>query len=599
MRALLFHNPSAGKESHSQRELVALLGEGGYDVGYSSTKSEDFVERLDEPADLVVIAGGDGTIRKVATLLPDRSIPVGILPLGTANNIARSLGIGGSPKAIVDGWRSGRTRRLDVGTAEGPWGTRGFLEAVGWGALAASNCKASGKAQGKDKLRHGREVFIRTIRESKPHEQEIEIDGRPIHGRWILIEALNIRSTGPRLVLGARAEPADGMLDVVCVGEEQRSDLLEWLAGPEDAPSPVEALRGRHVRLDWDGMQALRIDDKAVDPLDDGKAAAVTIALQEVPLSILLGPDQEGKKPKARTKGQGKPMKAKAKTKPMDAADVAEIPEKLLHEIERVAVEFANLAGAEIASALGGMLAVRYKGESEAEQVWRDPVSEIDHRVEQLIRTRLADRFPDHGVIGEEIDEPDLRDFDVLWVIDPIDGTANFVNGFPLFAASIGVLLRGRPVAGALWCATGHALRAGVYHACAGGVLRFDGDTVVPRSNPAVRRRLAGVPHSAPERGAWDTRKTGSASIECAFVAAGLLEAARFDTPNLWDVAGGAALVQASGGDVLTRSGEDWTVLDRFEAPQGTGGKPDLRRWKQPLMIGRVGAKALISGLGA
>lgn len=268
-----------------------------------------------------------------------------------------------------------------------------------------------------------------------------------------------------------------------------------------------------------------------------------------------------------------------------------QVPQKLLAEIERVAVELANLAGAEITNALGGILAVKYKGPAEAEQMWQDPVSEVDHRIEELIRARLAERFPEHDIIGEESEIRAGRDHDFVWAVDPIDGTANFVNGFPLCSCAIGVLHRGSPMVGALWCGASHALRPGVYHACVGGTLRFNNDEVVPRANPAVRRRLAGVPTPIPGRGGWETRKTGSAAIECAFVAAGILEAARFEYPNLWDVAGGVALVKASGGSVLTKVGGEWQELDRFETEEG-----DLRRWRQPLIVGRVGSEALTSG---
>jgi len=68
-------------------------------------------------------------------------------------------------------------------------------------------------------------------------------------------------------------------------------------------------------------------------------------------------------------------------------ADVAE-----LEEIERVAVELATLAGAEIQASLGSMIALRYKGESPEKTLWRDPVSEVDQRVETLIRARLSER---------------------------------------------------------------------------------------------------------------------------------------------------------------------------------------------------------------
>lgn len=272
------------------------------------------------------------------------------------------------------------------------------------------------------------------------------------------------------------------------------------------------------------------------------------------------------------------------------------VPTQELRAIERVAVELAHLAGAEIVLTLGQILEVRYKTGSDSDDTLRDPVSEVDRRIERLIRERLSQRYPDHIVIGEEFDMPGSQESDFTWAIDPVDGTANFINGFPLFAAAIGVLHRGRPVVGAQWCATSHALRAGVYHGHRGGVLKFDGSAVVPIHNPAIRRRLAGVPHTSTQRGAWETRKTGSAAIECAFAAAGLLEAALFKTPNLWDVAGGLALVQAAGGEVLTWDGASWIAFDRFEAPVFDG-KPNLRRWNQPIIVGRIGAQALIEGL--
>src|SRR5262249_53790844 len=160
--------------------------------------------------------------------------------------------------------------------------------------------------------------------------------------------------------------------------------------------------------------------------------------------------------------------------------------------------------------------------------------------VEVLIRARLGERFPEHVIIGEEIDERTGLANDIAWVIDPIDGTANFVNGYPLFAASIGVLYRGSPLVGALWCPASHALRSRVYHARSGGPLSFDDQPIERNPNPAVRRWLAGIPNAGDaSRFPWDVRVSGSAAIECAFVAAGLLRVARFDRPNLWDIAGG------------------------------------------------------------
>ena len=277
-----------------------------------------------------------------------------------------------------------------------------------------------------------------------------------------------------------------------------------------------------------------------------------------------------------------------------DAPSLAAPTHDDLHEIEHVAVELATLAGAEITRTLGGIFRVRYKpGQSHEAVNLRDPVSEVDGRIETLIRARLAERFPAHDIIGEEMIERPARDHDFVWAVDPIDGTTNFVNGFPVFAASIGVLHRGRPVVGAIWSSLSHALRPGVYHATDGGKLRFEGDDVTPKLNPAVRRRLAGVPAArASDESDWETRKTGSAAVECVLVAAGLMQVARFAAPNIWDVAGGLALLRAAGCDVRRAEGEGWTAMERFTAVRRGDGDADLRHWRSGLVVGAPDAVA-------
>lgn len=265
-------------------------------------------------------------------------------------------------------------------------------------------------------------------------------------------------------------------------------------------------------------------------------------------------------------------------------ADV--LDEGLLLELETIAVELARLGGHEIRAALGKMQEIHYKGVEADPSRFTDPVSDVDARVERMIRERLAQSFPDHDIIGEEMDHRPGRGHDFVWAVDPIDGTANFINGFPLFASSVGLLYRGSPVVGALWCSTSHALNAGIYHAVVGRDLRFDGVPYTPSRSPLVRRRLGGEPHSARQRLSWDGRKTGSAAIECAFVAAGLLDMAWFERPNIWDVAGGLALVKASGGQVLERNGDGWCSFSGF-----TQGGQDPAAWTMPIALG--GTQAL------
>ena len=268
-----------------------------------------------------------------------------------------------------------------------------------------------------------------------------------------------------------------------------------------------------------------------------------------------------------------------------------DISPTVLRGIEETAIELARLAGAEIVSALGGLMSVTYK-EGLSVGAWRDPVSEVDRRVEALIRTRLGERFPNHGVIGEEYEDRPAADSAFIWAIDPIDGTTNFINGFPMFAATIGVLHNGRPVAGATWCATSHALRAGVYHAAAGGPLCLDGQPVMRTLNPDVRRGLYGSPGGPSPLDRLDARKTGSAAIECAFAAAGLLQLVRFDAVNLWDIAAGAVLIQSAGGLIMTHDGEVWRDFETFAAD---GDYDALRTWRRPMIAGAPGMVAALT----
>jgi len=219
----------------------------------------------------------------------------------------------------------------------------------------------------------------------------------------------------------------------------------------------------------------------------------------------------------------------------IDSSDTS-LSEQELTEIEVLAIGLANLAGAEIVTRLGSELAIRYKMTALGAVSLSDPVSDVDERMESLIRTRLAERFPDHFIIGEEM-ETRGSDHALVWAVDPVDGTANVGNGFPIFAASIGVLHRGRPIAGAIWCSLTHRLRAGIYHARSGDGLFLDNESAPPQARHSVRRGLAGLPDYAAAESRWQICKTGSAAVECAFVAAGLLQVARFDAPNVWDVA--------------------------------------------------------------
>jgi diacylglycerol kinase (ATP) len=272
MRITLIHNPKAGDARHGKEQLMAALAEAGHHATYQSTKEPGFKKALKQPADLVLAAGGDGTIGKVAFRLIDSGIPLGVLPLGTANNLSRALGFFVSPEEIIARLEGGKKQVFDVGLATGPWGDRYFFEGVGGGLLAdyVRAAKKEEKRSGKaDKLskeqqmaRHG--ALLRRMLHDYPARQwKIEIDGKDISGRYILWEAMNIRSVGPALHLAPRAETRDGRFDFVCARAGDRALLMEHfdarVAGKK-SKSPLPTRRFRDLRIVWKGS-TIHLDD--------------------------------------------------------------------------------------------------------------------------------------------------------------------------------------------------------------------------------------------------------------------------------------------------------------------------------------------------
>src|SRR5688572_6478470 len=116
MRVTLVHNPSAGDADHSEQQLAELVRAAGHEVIHHSSKASGLEEALAEPADLVLVAGGDGTVAKVARKLVQKDVLMAILPLGRSNNIARALGIDprSTPEAQLAGLETFIERKLDV-----------------------------------------------------------------------------------------------------------------------------------------------------------------------------------------------------------------------------------------------------------------------------------------------------------------------------------------------------------------------------------------------------------------------------------------------------------------------------------------------------
>jgi diacylglycerol kinase family enzyme len=270
MRITLMHNPEAGDAKHGKKELVAALAKAGHHATYQSTKKSDFKKALKKPTDLVLAAGGDGTVVKVACRLIDTGIPLSVLPLGTANNLARSLGFVASPEEIIARLQGGKKRAFDIGVIRGRRGTRYFFEAVGSGLFADYVRAAKAKGKKTEKISKEQEMarhvsLLHRVLHGYPAQRwKIDIDGENISGRYILWEAMNIRSVGPALYLASQAATQDGQLDFVCAREVDRPLLMEHLearlAGKKHKfPLPIR--RFRQLRIVWEGS-TLHIDDE-------------------------------------------------------------------------------------------------------------------------------------------------------------------------------------------------------------------------------------------------------------------------------------------------------------------------------------------------
>src|SRR5687768_8947356 len=133
-RATLIHNPSAGDAKPAADDLKAILADAGFQVHYRSTR-KGWKKALAREADLVVAAGGDGTVAEVGRELSGTGVPLALLPGGTANNIARTLGIVGDARAHAQSWHDATARPFDVGVINSGDRARRFVESVGGGVF--------------------------------------------------------------------------------------------------------------------------------------------------------------------------------------------------------------------------------------------------------------------------------------------------------------------------------------------------------------------------------------------------------------------------------------------------------------------------------
>lgn len=225
----------------------------------------------------------------------------------------------------------------------------------------------------------------------------------------------------------------------------------------------------------------------------------------------------------------------------------------------------------------------------------RTLVTDADYEIEELLTGHLRANYPEHGIIGEE-KANDVRG-DCVWAIDPLDGTRSFLAGLPIWGVSIGLLWRWEP-----WLGVFHMpLLDDWYYSASptGGAFWNDQPIRCPARDEWDENSLLCVPSAAHRLYQIDfpgtVRALGSSVAHLCFVARGNATAALLHNPGIWDIAAGAAILQAAGGTLRHLDGSEVDLEALLE--QGTSQKPVLAA--HPSLIERlahhIGPKSTLS----
>lgn len=233
----------------------------------------------------------------------------------------------------------------------------------------------------------------------------------------------------------------------------------------------------------------------------------------------------------------------------------------------RLALGAAVRAGRAVLPSFRTEQEVRHKGPGQ-------PVTDADLLADRILRETLLGARPGYGWLSEETaDSPERLSRQVVWVVDPLDGTRSFVNGFPEWAVSVGLAVGGRPVLGVVHNpATGET-----YHAVAGGGAFRDGVPIrVAEPGEGTRRLVAS--RSEIRRGeldafgpGWEVAPLGSTTWKMAYVADGRAHAFLSRGPKAeWDVCAASLIVSEAGGVATDAAGAPLTFNRPDPAVRGT-----------------------------
>ena len=226
-----------------------------------------------------------------------------------------------------------------------------------------------------------------------------------------------------------------------------------------------------------------------------------------------------------------------------------------MHGMVNIAVRAARRAGELMIRQLNRLESLEITEKNRNEYV-----TEVDHMAENAIVEIIQDNYPEHAILGEERGQQGEHEY--RWIIDPLDGTTNFIHGFPVFSVSIAVMHEDQLEHGVVY----DPMRQEIFSASRGSGAQLDGRKIRVSRRHSMRHSLiaTGFPYRANKRyidqyiemlkavigNSAGIRRPGSAALDLCYVAAGRVDGFWELGLNIWDIAAGALIIKEAGGRI-------------------------------------------------
>jgi myo-inositol-1(or 4)-monophosphatase len=233
-----------------------------------------------------------------------------------------------------------------------------------------------------------------------------------------------------------------------------------------------------------------------------------------------------------------------------------------MHALLNVAVMAARRAGSALIKKMVNLDKLKIE-----QKAHNDYVSDADHAAEKAVINCILKHYPDHAIHAEESGVQ--GESDTVWIVDPLDGTTNYLHGFPVFAVSIGVQIKGRMEHAVVY----DPLRQELFTASRGQGAHLDGRRIRVSGQKQLERSLVGTgfPYRQADaeigpymdmlgkviRSTSGVRRPGAAALDLAYVAAGRLDAFWETGLEPWDLAAGSLLIREAGGMISGLDGSE------------------------------------------